>query len=132
MHAHADRARKQRVLFVDDEPQVLVALEDLFGDDFEVLKTTSPHAALQLLDRERDIAVLVTDQRMPRMTGDEFLATIPGQSDAQRIMVSGFADVQSLIRAVNAGHLFAYVTKPWNPSELRQTVERAARQFRIS
>jgi two-component system cell cycle sensor histidine kinase/response regulator CckA len=129
---HAQKATKQRVLLVDDEPQVLVALEDLLGDDFEVLKTTSPHGALELLDRERDIAVVVTDQKMPKMTGEEFLATVPGQSDALRIMVTGFADVQALIRAVNSGHLFAYVTKPWNPTDLRDKVERAARQFHLS
>src|SRR5262245_29757728 len=107
----AEPITKQRVLLVDDEPQVLVALEDLLCDDFEVIKTTSPHGALELLDREPDIAVVVTDQRMPRMTGEEFLATLPERSNAKRIMVTGFADVQALIGAVNSGKLFAYVTK---------------------
>jgi two-component system cell cycle sensor histidine kinase/response regulator CckA len=129
---HAQESTKQRVLLVDDEPQVLVTLEDLLGDAFEVLKTTSPHHALELLDRERDIAVVVTDENMPKMSGEELLAKFPAQSDALRIMVSGFADVQALIRAVNSGHLFACVTKPWDPNDLRDKVERAARQFRLS
>src|SRR5262245_29150892 len=107
-------ANKQKVLLVDDEPQVLVALEDLLSDDFQVLKATSPHRALELLGSAGEIAVLVTDQRMPRMTGEEFLATLDGKTDAQRIMVTGFADLQAVIRAVNEGQLFAYVTKPWN------------------
>src|SRR5262245_11967000 len=123
---------KQRILLVDDEPQVLVALEDLLSDDFVVLKTTSAHSAIELLGQEPDIAVVVTDQRMPRMTGEELLATVEGQTDAQRIMVTGFADLQSVIRAVNTGKLFAYVTKPWNPADLRDKVGRAAEQFRMS
>jgi len=110
---------------------VLVALEDLLGDDYEIFKTTSPQAALELLDHERDIAVIVTDQQMPRMTGEELLATLPAQSEAQRIIVTGFADVQALIRAVNSGQLFAYVQKPWNPNDLREKVDRAAHQFRL-
>ncbi|HKU38976.1 MAG TPA: response regulator [Polyangiales bacterium] len=120
------------MLLVDDEPQVLVALEDLLSDDFQVLKANSAHKALELLRSEGDIAVLVTDQRMPRMTGDELLATLEGKTDAQRIMVTGFADLQTVIRAVNSGKLFAYVTKPWNPGDLRSTVERAAEQFQKS
>jgi two-component system, cell cycle sensor histidine kinase and response regulator CckA len=126
------RTTKQRILLVDDEPQVLVALEDLLGDDFVVLKTTSAHSAVELLGQEPDIAVVVTDQRMPRMTGEELLTTVEGQTEAQRIMVTGFADLQSVIRAVNTGKLFAYVTKPWNPTDLREKVERAAEQFRMS
>jgi PAS domain S-box-containing protein len=129
---HVQPATKQRVLLVDDEPQVLVALEDLLGDEFEVITTTSPHGALELLEEQPDIAVVVTDQQMPRMTGEELLSTFPGQVDAQRIMVTGFADVQALIRAVNSGRLFAYVTKPWDPSELREKVTQAANQFRLS
>ena len=67
---------KQRILLVDDEPQVLLALEDLLGDDFAVLKTGSPEDALEMVANDREIAVVLSDQRMPQMTGDELLARI--------------------------------------------------------
>jgi PAS domain S-box-containing protein len=113
---------------VDDEPQVLVALEDLLSDQFKVFKTESPDVALEIVQRERDIAVVITDQRMPRMNGDQLLAAL-GDSDASRILVTGFADLSAVVRAVNDGKIFAYVTKPWNAEDLRLKVSKAAEHF---
>jgi two-component system, cell cycle sensor histidine kinase and response regulator CckA len=123
---------KQRILLVDDEPQVLVALEDLLSDDYVVLKTTSPHNAIELLGQEPDIALVLTDQRMPKMTGEQLLSQLDDTCDAQRIMVTGFADLAAVIRAVNCGRLFAYVTKPWDAHELLRKVDQAVEQFRLS
>ncbi|MEO7034155.1 MAG: response regulator [Polyangiaceae bacterium] len=128
MHA----AVKERVLLVDDEPQVLVALEDLLGDDFVVLKTGFPEEALEMVQRDRGIAVVISDQRMPKMTGDELLAKLGTSSDARRILVTAFADLTAVVRAVNNGKIFAYVTKPWNPDDLRQKVHKAAEHFRLA
>jgi PAS domain S-box-containing protein len=114
---------------VDDEPQVLVALEDLLSDQFTVFKTESAKDALDIVQRERDIAVVITDQRMPRMSGDELLAALDKSSDASRILVTGFADLSAVIRAVNDGKIFAYVTKPWNAEDLRLKVNKAAEHF---
>jgi len=125
-------ADKQRILLVDDEPQVLLALEDLLGEDFSVLKTASPEEALEMVANDREIAVVLSDQRMPQMTGDELLARINGSSDAKRILVTAFADLSAVIRAVNNGKLFAYVTKPWNPNDLIQMVQKAADHFRLT
>ena len=100
-------AAKERVLIVDDEPQVLVALEDLLCDKFTVLKTASAEDALRVIDRERNIAVVITDQRMPRMNGDELLSLLVSASDAKRILITGFADLSAVIRAVNDGKIFA-------------------------
>ncbi|HYQ46788.1 MAG TPA: response regulator [Polyangiaceae bacterium] len=125
-------AEKQRILLVDDEPQVLLALEDLLGEDFAVLKTASPEEALEMVANDREIAVVLSDQRMPQMTGDELLARINGSSDAKRILVTAFADLSAVIRAVNNGKLFAYVTKPWNPNDLIQMVQKAADHFRLT
>src|SRR6478735_1780862 len=125
------QAEKQRILLVDDEPQVLLALEDLLGDDFAVLKTASPEEALKMVADDREIAVVLSDQRMPQMTGDELLARINGSSDAKRILVTAFADLSAVIRAVNNGKLFAYVTKPWNPNDLVLMVQKAADHFRL-
>ena len=126
------QADKQRILLVDDEPQVLLALEDLLGDAFAVLKTASPEEALHMVANDREIAVVLSDQRMPQMTGDELLARIDASSDAKRILVTAFADLSAVIRAVNNGKLFAYVTKPWNPDDLVLMVQKAADHFRLT
>ncbi len=125
-------APKDRVLVVDDEPQVLVALEDLLADQFLVMKADSAEGALRLVEAESDIAVVVTDQRMPRMSGDELLTAIESRSAATRILLTGFADLAAVIRAVNSGHIFAYVSKPWQPEDLRLKVQTAADHFRLA
>ena len=123
---------KERVLLVDDEPQVLMALEDLLDEDFVVMKTASPERALEIFHENPDIAVVISDQRMPRMSGDELLAQIGTSSDARKILVTAFADLSAVIRAVNNGKIFAYVTKPWNADDLRSKVRKAAGHFRLA
>jgi two-component system cell cycle sensor histidine kinase/response regulator CckA len=123
---------KDRVLLVDDEPQILIALEDVLSERYVVFTADSGEKALNVLAHERDIAVVVTDQRMPKMTGDELLASLATSFDASRIMVTGFADLSAVIRAVNDGRIFAYVTKPWNPDDLLLKVDKAAEHFRLA
>src|SRR5262245_33679593 len=125
-------AQRERVLLVDDEPQVLLALEDLLADDYSVLKSESGERALDMIAEEHDIAVVITDQRMPRMSGDELLAKLGDSSDASRIMITGYADLSAVIRAVNQGAIFAYVTKPWNRDDLLLKVKRGVDHFRLS
>ncbi len=125
-------AVKERVLLVDDEPEILVALEDLLGDDFVILKTGFPEEALEIVRHDRGIAVVISDQRMPKMTGDELLAKLGTASDARRILVTAFADLSAVIRAVNNGKIFAYVTKPWNPDDLLMKVRKAAEHYRLA
>jgi PAS domain S-box-containing protein len=123
---------KNSVLLVDDEPQVLVALEDLLSDEFTVFKAHTPAQALELVESQRDLAVVLTDQRMPGMTGDELLTRVHRTSEATRMLVTGFADLAAVIRAVNDGRIFAYVTKPWNPTELQIMVRKAVEHFRLA
>ncbi|HKQ71601.1 MAG TPA: response regulator [Polyangiaceae bacterium] len=123
---------KDRILLVDDEPQVLVALEDLFCEKFVVFKSDSAEAALALLESERDIAVVITDQRMPKMTGDELLARLGTTAETLRILLTGYADLAAVVRAVNEGKIFAYVTKPWDANDLCLKVEQAAVRFRMA
>jgi PAS domain S-box-containing protein len=123
--------RMERVLLVDDEPQMLVALEDLLSERFAVLKAETATQALDVLAHEPEVAVVITDQRMPGMTGDELLVKMGDQTDAARILLTGFADLSAVVRSVNTGRLFAYVAKPWNAEDLLQRVERAAEQFRL-
>ena len=128
----AMQTTRASVLLVDDEPQVLVALEDLLSDEFVVYTTESGEEALRLVSREPEIAVVVTDQRMPEMCGDELLARLRTRSEASRILLTGFADLSAVARSVNEGGIFAYVTKPWDPQDLRNKVRNAAEQFRLS
>ncbi len=123
---------KNSVLLVDDEPQVLIALEDLLSDEFTVFKAQSPQAALEVVEQQPGIAVVLTDQRMPGMTGDELLTRVHEASNATRMLVTGFADLGAVIRAVNEGRIFAYVTKPWNPDELQIMVRKAAEHYRLA
>jgi diguanylate cyclase (GGDEF)-like protein/PAS domain S-box-containing protein len=124
-------AKKERVLLVDDEPQVLVALEDLLSDDFVVMTCESSEHALRMIEEEHDLAVVVSDQRMPKIAGDELLAEVARRTTAARILLTGFADLTAVVRAVNSGHLFAYVAKPWEPRDLRLKVQLAAEHFRL-
>ncbi|HWA75453.1 MAG TPA: response regulator [Polyangiaceae bacterium] len=123
---------KERVLIVDDEPQVLLALEDLLSDSYVVLSSDSGENALNVMAHEPDIAVVITDHRMPRMSGGEFLARLGHASDTARIMVTGFADLSGVIRAVNDGGIFAYLTKPWDDDDLLFKVRRGAEHFRLN
>lgn len=123
---------KPSILVVDDEPQVLVALEDMLSDHFVVHTANSPERALELASTRRELAVVISDQRMPRMTGDQLFQRLSRDSQAQRILVTGFADLTAVIRAVNEGRIFAYITKPWDPDDLQQKVQRAAEHFRLA
>jgi diguanylate cyclase (GGDEF)-like protein/PAS domain S-box-containing protein len=125
----AAEGSKSRVLVVDDEPQILTALEDTLGDEYEVLTATTPVLALRRLENEKDIAVVISDQRMPGMTGDELLSLLADLSDATRVMVTGYSEISAVIRAVNSGRIFAYVTKPWQVPDLRITVKKSVEHF---
>ncbi len=123
---------RETILVVDDEPQVLIALEDLLSDDFVVLKSESAERALHLVEQEPNIAVVISDQRMPRMHGDELFKRLRSRYSAERILATGYADLNAVIRAVNDGQIFAYVTKPWDPEDLRTKIQRAADHFRLA
>jgi CheY-like chemotaxis protein len=118
---------RPRLLIVDDEEAILETMTFTFEDDYEVFTSTSAGEALGLLDKHAPIAVVISDQRMPEMTGVEFLARVFKRSPAtQRIILTGFADMNAIIRAINDGHVYAYITKPWEPDQLKQVVRRAA------
>ena len=117
--------RSGTILAVDDEPDILIALEDLFEDSYRVLTTSKPAEALDILRAEPDIAVIVSDQRMPGLTGDALLAEARTFHDAQAILLTGYADITAVIAALNRGGIVGYVTKPWDPGILRGTVAQA-------
>ena len=119
------------ILAVDDEPDILVALEDLFEDEYRVVTTTRPAEALDILRADPEIAVVLSDQRMPGMTGDGLLAEARGFHDAQAILLTGYADITAVIAALNRGGIIGYVTKPWDAALLRSTVRNAYERHRL-
>ncbi|MBA4792231.1 MAG: response regulator [Phenylobacterium sp.] len=119
------------LLLVDDEPDILVALEDLFEDDYRVVAARSGREGLQRLTELREVAVILSDQRMPEMTGDAFLAQAREISDAQAILLTGYADLSSVTSALNRGGIVGYAAKPWEPDGLRAMVATAAEQHRL-
>ena len=122
-------AERPAVLVVDDEQRILDSMRDLLEDNFEVFASTGGEEALKLLHTAK-FTVILADQRMPGLTGDQFLAKAQEISDATRILVTGYADINALIRAVNHGQIFTYVAKPWKPAELKITVSKAAAHAR--
>jgi DNA-binding NtrC family response regulator len=119
------------ILAVDDEPDILIALEDLFEDEYRVVTTTKPSEALAILAADPDIAVVISDQRMPDMTGDVLLAEARAFHEAQAILLTGYADITAVIAALNRGGITGYVTKPWDAVLLRSTVRNAFERHRL-
>ena len=123
-------AKRNAVIVVDDEPKILTTIEDLLEDEFSVWATTDAEAALRHLQLT-DVAVVVSDQRMPRMGGDEFLGKAREISLATRVLVTGYADTEALARAVNHGQIYGYIAKPWDPAEFRAKIRQAADHYRL-
>lgn len=114
-----------RVMFVDDEERILRSLALQFRRDYEVLIESDPRRALERL-RSEPVDVLVSDQRMPQMSGAELLARASElQPHAVRILLTGYSDLDAAIEALNGGAIFRYLTKPWGPQELAETVRQA-------
>lgn len=123
-------SKKPRMLVVDDEPDNLDLLYRTFRRDFQVLRAESGVEALKVLSSEGEVAVIISDQRMPEMKGTEFLSkTVPEFPDTVRIILTGFTDVEDLVEAINAGQVYRYITKPWDPDELKHVVERASETY---
>jgi signal transduction histidine kinase/response regulator RpfG family c-di-GMP phosphodiesterase len=116
---------KPKVLVVDDEPQILESIQALLEDDFDVVISSDATEAVEFL-RNAQIAVILADQRMPKLTGGEFLAKARELCDATRILITGYVDIDALIRGVNEGQIHSYVPKPWEPARLKVTVLKAA------
>ena len=120
------KASKHKILVVDDEPDNLDLLYRTFYRDFKVIKAQSGQDALETMAEQEDIAVIISDQRMPGMSGTELLRlTADRYPNAIRIMLTGYTDVEDLVEAINTGKVFKYVTKPWEEDDLRTVVTQA-------
>lgn len=109
---------KHPILVVDDEVEILFSLRGLLRQEFELHTAESGAEALDIMHRHV-IHVIMTDQRMPQMTGVELLQRARGECpEAVRIVFTGYADIKAVIDAINQGQIFRYLTKPWDPDEL--------------
>ncbi len=125
-------AGKLKLMVVDDELDNLDLLYRTFRRDFKVFKASDARTALEILDKEGEMAVIISDQRMPEMNGTEFFGlTVERFPDTIRILLTGFTDVEDLVEAINSGQVFRYITKPWKPDQLRGLVEQATQTYRL-
>lgn len=120
---------KITILYVDDEENNLISFKATFRLKYKVFTAISGADAIKILE-DNVVHVIITDQRMPNMTGVEFLEKVIEQfSDPIRILLTGFTDMNAVVDAINKGKIFHYLTKPWNEDELDKTIERAYNIF---
>jgi DNA-binding NtrC family response regulator len=117
------------ILLVDDEPEILFSLRGLLRHDFEVHTASGGAEALALL-RQHPVHVIMTDQRMPEMTGVELLRWARAEwPEAVRIVFTGYADIKAVVDAINEGQIYRYLTKPWDPGELVEVLRQACEHY---
>ena len=124
--------KRHGLLIVDDEKEILRSLTLTFAEDYEVFTASSGVEALEIL-KKQEIALVIADQRMPGMTGAELLERVfQINPNIIRIILTGYTDTTSLIEAINKGHIYQYITKPWERQELRITVRRALESYELT
>jgi two-component system NtrC family sensor kinase len=123
-----------RILCVDDEVNVLRAIERIFLDDeYEILKATSGAEGLEILKNVSPIQLVIADYRMPEMSGVDFLREVRQfWPETVRIVLSGYADTATIVAAINEGHIYKFVPKPWNSDELKVTIENALERYYLN
>ncbi len=121
-----------KLLCVDDEPKVVHALERHLRDRYEVFSATSGADGIDCLAQHKDLAIVISDMRMPEMDGAVFLRHVQSlRPNAVRILLTGHADIQSAIKAINQGQVFRFLTKPCPPDELLAVMAEAERQYEL-
>lgn len=120
---------KHCLLIIDDEPNVCDSVHDLLRREFRVLKANSARDGYRIM-QEEEVHIIMSDQRMPQMSGVELLAKVKSRyPQAVRMLFTGFADLESIIAAINQGHIFGFLKKPWQPEELESAVRQAAMEY---
>jgi len=122
---------RYKVLYIDDEADNLVVFKSAFRRYYDVITALSAHEALDIL-RDEKISLIITDQRMPEMTGIDLIKSLPDEPYSIRMVLTGFSDVEAIIEAINSGSVYKYVTKPWDKNDLKVTIDKAieALEFR--
>lgn len=127
----AGRVARPPILYIDDEQHNLTVFEAAFEDSYTIYTASSGHQALEIL-RSTEVHLVIADQRMPEMTGVQLLeALIDECPDVIRIILTGFVDIDAIIKAINAGRVYQYVTKPWDEKELKVIIDRALESYEL-
>jgi signal transduction histidine kinase len=122
---------RHSLLIVDDEVDVLDSLRHQFHRSYRVLTSASGSQAIEILEHD-DVELILSDQRMPGMSGDRFLREARRlKPDAIRMLFTGYADIQAVISAVNEGHIFRYILKPWDTVELEGIIRQGVEQYQL-
>ena len=133
--ARTDRAvdyRRYPILYVDDEPENLRIFELTFRSEFEILTAADASAGLEVLN-QRPVALVLSDHRMPGMTGVEFLSAVHQLDESTiRILVTAYGDVATLESAINSGSIYRFVPKPWSPEDMRVTLRNGIERFALA
>ncbi|MBM2813590.1 MAG: family 3 adenylate cyclase [Ignavibacteria bacterium] len=119
-----NQKNEYNILYVDDESNNLTAFTAAFRRDYNIFTAISGAEGMEIFTNN-DIHVIVTDQRMPNMTGVQFLQRVPDEPDNIRIILTGFSDIESIVEAINTGKVYRYITKPWDKNELKITIDNA-------
>ncbi len=120
------------ILVIDDEQAILESLEMTLSPEYRVFTASSGEEGLAILESE-DLALIIVDQVMPGMSGVEILEQVSERSPRTiRILLTGYADMNSLVRAINDGRIYRYLPKPWEPDELRMNVRRALEAYQLA
>ncbi|WP_347157824.1 adenylate/guanylate cyclase domain-containing protein [Pontibacter chitinilyticus] len=128
--APAEVYEKPSILYIDDEEDNLVVFRSAFRRHYKVLTAISGEEGLEIL-KEKDVSLVITDQRMPRMTGVQFLQSLPEDKDMIRMILTGYSDMESIIEAINTGKVYRYIVKPWDKEELKITMDNAIEAFHL-
>lgn len=124
---------KVKLLYIDDEHHNLISFKAMFRHDYEVLIANSADEGLQALADHPNIHVIFCDQRMPEKTGVQFFQEISERyPDPVRILITGFIDMESVIKAINEGHVYRYLTKPWREEDVRSAIEEGYKYYTTS
>src|ERR1700732_4435254 len=122
-------SKKHTLLVIDDEPDVCDSVHDLLRREFKVLRAKNAEEGIKLM-QENEVHIIMTDQRMPKVTGVELLSRIRvGHPHAVRMLFTGYSDLDSIIAAINQGHIFKFLKKPWQPADLEEAVREAAVEY---
>ena len=129
--AAAAANQRGQLLIVDDEEEILKALRRQFRRDYDVYVARSAEEGYKIMI-ETPIQVIISDQRMPGMNGADFFGKVKSEfPDATRLLLTGYADIQAVIAAINEGSIYRYITKPWDPTELDTIVREAFKRFEL-
>lgn len=119
------------ILYIDDEEDNLTVFFSTFRRDYQVHLASSGHEGLDIM-KKHPVHLVIVDQRMPQMTGIEFLEQIiPSYPDCIRMILTGFSDVEAIIQAINKGRVYRYITKPWKKEDLKITMDHALETFNL-